>query len=332
MIVSRTPFRISFFGGGTDYPAWYLEHGGQVLATTFDKYSYITCRSLPPFFEHRSRLVYSKIECVKSPAELEHPAARAVLQELQCTEGLELHYDGDLPARSGLGTSSAFTVGLLNAIHALRGKQVSKEQLASEALRIEQEVLRENVGSQDQICAAYGGFNRILFRRDGTFEVIPVILPKERERELQSHLMLFFTGFSRIADKVAKSKIDNFKQKQAALERMNGMVDDALSILQNPSTPIGEFGALLHESWMLKRSLSPLVTTPQIDEIYDVARQNGAMGGKLLGAGGGGFLLLFVSPERREALRRALHSFIHVPFEFESSGSKIVLYQPNGLG
>lgn len=332
MIISRTPFRISFFGGGTDYPAWYLDNGGQVLATTFDKYSYITCRQLPPFFEHRSRLVYSKIECVDSAAQFEHPAARAVLQETQCNEGLELHYDGDLPARSGLGTSSAFTVGLLHAIHALRGKQISKEHLATEALKVEQEILRENVGSQDQICAAYGGFNRILFRRDGTFEVIPVILPKERERELQGHLMLFFTGFSRIADKVAKSKIDNFKLKQAALHRMYGMVDDALEILQNPATPISAFGEMLHESWLLKRSLSPLVTTPQIDEIYDVARQNGAIGGKLLGAGGGGFLLLFVDPSRREALRRALHTFIHVPFEFESSGSKIVLYQPNGLG
>jgi D-glycero-alpha-D-manno-heptose-7-phosphate kinase len=331
MIISRTPFRISFFGGGTDYPAWYIENGGAVLATTINKYGYLTCRQLPPFFEHKTRIVYSKIELIKDLAEIDHPAVKAVLQWMKVEEGLEIHYDGDLPACSGLGSSSSFTVGLVHVLKALQGRYMSKEDLAKSALHVEQDIIKENVGSQDQICAAFGGFNRIDFKQNGSFDVSPVILPVEKINELQNHLMLFFTGFSRIASTVAKSKIDNFKNKAAELKTMHSMVDQALSILQTETTPILEFGKLMHESWMLKRSLSNMVSNPQIDEIYDVALKNGAIGGKLLGAGGGGFLLLFVKPEWQEKVKEALKYFIHVPFKFENHGSKIVLYQPQGL-
>ncbi|MCB0417315.1 MAG: kinase [Bdellovibrionaceae bacterium] len=332
MIISRTPFRISFFGGGTDYPAWYMKNGGQVLATTFDKYSYISCRLLPPFFEHKFRLVYSNIETVNHPSEMDHPAAKAVLCEMGQEAGLEIHYDGDLPARSGLGTSSAFTVGMINAVYALRGQRISSEELASQALHIEQNVIKEHVGSQDQICAAFGGFNHIKFKRDGSFDVSPMILSKERKQQFESHLMLFFTGFSRTAAKIAKSKIDNFNNREKSLLKMHAMVDEAISIVQRDQTPLEYFGELMHENWELKKSLSDQVSTPKIDEIYDVARSAGAIGGKLLGAGGGGFLCLFVKPEMRSQVREALKHFIHVPFRFENSGSKIVLYQPNGLG
>jgi D-glycero-alpha-D-manno-heptose-7-phosphate kinase len=331
MIISRTPFRVSFFGGGTDYPQWSNEHGGAVLATTIDKYCYITCRYLPPFFEHKSRIVWSMIESVQKVSEIKHPAVRTVLEWMKVEEGMEVHHDGDLPARSGLGSSSSFTVGLINALMALRGKYITKEDLASQAIYVEQELLKENVGSQDQISAAFGGFNKIEFRRNGTFEVSPMIVEKQRLGELQSHLMLFFTGFSRIASEVAKSKIENFGKKEAELKNMRLMVDQAIQILQSGNTNIEEFGKLLDESWRYKRTLSDKVSTAEIDEIYEAAQKAGAIGGKLLGAGGGGFLLLFVKPELQNKVREKLKNLIHVPFEFENSGSKIVLYQPDGL-
>lgn len=331
MIVTRTPFRISFFGGGTDYPAWYQEHGGVVLATTIDKYCYISCRYLPPFFEHKHRIVYSKIENVKSIAEIEHPAVRAVLGWAGCERGLEIHHDGDLPARSGLGSSSSFTVGLVNALCALDGKYISKEDLARKAIDIEQNIIGENVGSQDQISAAFGGFNRIEFRQNDTFQVSPIILSKKRLGDLQGSLMLYFTGFSRIASEIAKSKIDNFKNRVTELKRMGEMVEEAISILQAPETPIDEFGKLLGQSWSYKRSLSNKVSTPEIDQIYEDALKAGATGGKILGAGGGGFLLLSVRPELQQKVRSRLARLINVPFNFENSGSRVVLYQPDGL-
>ncbi len=331
MIVTRTPFRISFFGGGTDYPAWYQEHGGVVLATTIDKYCYISCRYLPPFFEHKHRIVYSKIENVRTVAEIEHPAVRAVLGWAECERGLEIHHDGDLPARSGLGSSSSFTVGLVNALRALDGKYVSKEDLARQAIDIEQNIIGEHVGSQDQISAAFGGFNRIEFHQGGTFQVSPVILPRQRAEDLQGSLMLYFTGFSRIASEIAKSKIDNFTKRVAELTRMGEMVDEAIKIIQSPGTPIDEFGKLLDDSWRYKRSLSEKVSTPEIDEIYNEALRAGATGGKLLGAGGGGFLLLSVKPELQQKVRNRLAHLINVPFKFENSGSRVVLYQPDGL-
>lgn len=332
MIIIRTPFRISFFGGGTDYPAWYQEHGGAVLATTIDKYCYLSCRPLPPFFEHKYRIVYSRIETVKQFDEIEHPAAHAVLKWANLEYGLEIHHDGDLPARSGLGSSSSFTVGLIHALEALQGKYISKKELANAAIHIEQHIIQENVGSQDQISAAYGGFNRIEFMpNDHGFQVVPVILSKQRLLELQDNLMLCFTGFSRIASEIAESKIANFKQRENELKLMKDMVDESIQILHNPAIPIEAFGKLLHQTWLYKRNLSDKVSTPEIDELYEAALQAGATGGKILGAGGGGFLLLFVKPALQAKVRERLKHLIHVPFAFENSGSRVVLYQPNGL-
>lgn len=331
MIITRTPFRISFFGGGTDYPAWYQRHGGVVLATTIDKYCYISCRYLPPFFEHKYRIVYSKIENVQNLSEIQHPAVKAVLGVYDCQDGLEIHHDGDLPARAGLGSSSSFTVGLINAVMALRGKYISKDELASQAIHVEQKVIQENVGSQDQISAAFGGMNRIEFHQDGSFEVSPIVLPKERLAVLQSHLMLCFTGLSRTASEVAKFTIENMDKREKELRLMQELVDRAVSVLQSRTAPIEEFGQLLHQSWMYKRQLSDMVSTSDIDTIYESARNVGAIGGKLLGAGGGGFFLLFVRPERQKEVQEKLSRLVHVPFRFESAGSRVVLYQPSGL-
>ena len=331
MIITRTPFRISFFGGGTDYPGWYREHGGSVLSTSIDKYCYISCRRLPPFFDHKHRIVYSVIENVNHIEEIQHPAARAVMTWANISEGLELHHDGDLPARSGLGSSSSFTVGLIHALQALDGRMATKVGLARDAIHVEQNIIGENVGSQDQIAAAYGGFNRIEFRRDDTFEVAPVILPHHRLGELHNHLMLFFTGFSRIASEIARAQIDNLKNRETELKLMRAMVDEAIALLQDVREPIDSFGKLLDAGWRYKRSLSDKVSTREIDEIYATAMDAGAIGGKILGAGGGGFLLLFAKPEKHDAIRACLNKLIHVPFGFEQSGSRVVLYQPNGL-
>lgn len=331
MIITRTPFRISFFGGGTDYPGWFRDHGGVVLATSIDKYCYITCRRLPPFFEHKHRIVYSRIENVQRIDQIEHPAVRAVLDWAKVDDGIEIHHDGDLPARSGLGSSSSFTVGLVHALSAMDGKMASKRALARDAIHIEQDLIGESVGSQDQVSAAYGGFNRIVFRRDGSFDVAPLVLPARRREQLRSHLLLCFTGVSRIASDVAKSKIENLKHRQTELLRMAAMVDEAIAILQDPQRPIEDFGALLDESWQNKRKLSDRVSSPDIDQLYAAALQAGAIGGKILGAGGGGFLLLFARPEHHAAIRERLGRLVHVPFDFDDSGSRVVLYQPNGL-
>jgi len=329
MIISRTPFRISLFGGGTDYPAWFREHGGAVLGLAIDKYCYITLRRLPPFFEHRSRIVYSQVELVNAVSEIRHPAVRAVLSDQRVTEGIEIHHDADLPARSGLGSSSSFTVGLLNALHALDSKMIAKRDLACEAIRIEQDVLKEQVGSQDQIWAAYGGFNRCDFFRDGTFTVSPVILPPARRQELNRSLMLFFTGFSRFASDFAQDQVNNIPSRKSQLMAIRRMVDSAGEILQDENAPLRELGELLHESWRLKRELADSVSNSQIDEIYNAAREAGAVGGKLLGAGGGGFMVLLVDPEKRPQVRERLRKLIHVNVGFDNDGSKIVIYQPD---
>jgi len=331
MIITRTPFRISFFGGGTDYPAWFREHGGVVLATTIDKYCYITCRRLPPFFTHKHRIVYSRIETVAATEDIEHPSVKACLRWANVNGGLEIHHDGDLPARSGLGSSSSFTVGLLNALVAADGKMISKEDLARHAIHVEQEMIGESVGSQDQISAAYGGFNRIQFNRNGSFDITPVILSATRRNELFDHLMLCFTGVSRIASEVAKTKIANVKNRQSELTRMGEMVDEAIDILQDQHRPIEDFGRLLDSSWQQKRRLSDQVSSPEIDALYQKAMAAGAVGGKILGAGGGGFLLLFAKPKHQAAIRQRLSGLVHVPFTFDDSGSRVVLYQPNGL-
>ena len=331
MIISKTPFRISLFGGGTDYPNWYRENGGSVLATAIDKYCYISCRHLPPFFEHKHRIVYSKVENVKDIKEIQHPSVRAVLSTLETNAGLEIHHNGDLPARSGIGSSSSFTVGLINVINALKGQQISKEDLAKQAIYIEQKVLKESVGSQDQILASFGGFNRINFYPDDTFNITPVIISKSLTDQLQSHMLLFFTGVSRFSSDIAKDKIANFKNRFQELTQIKQMVDEGLSILQSPSTPIAELGKLLHESWQLKRSLSNKVSTPEIDTIYQTGLAAGAIGGKILGAGGGGFILFFAKPENHKNIRKKLKGLVQVSFCFDNTGSKIVLYEPNGF-
>ena len=331
MIISKTPFRISFFGGGTDYPEWYHENGGSVLATTIDKYCYISCRHLPPFFEHKHRIVYSKIESVKTTEEIQHPVVRAVLSNLSITDGLEIHHDADLPARSGLGSSSSFTVGLINVLNALKGLQISKQDLAKQATYIEQEVLKETVGSQDQVLAAFGGFNRIDFHPYDSFNISPVIINKDLVEQLQSHMLLFFTGLSRFSSDIARDKVSNFTNRFQELTQIKEMVDEGMSILQSPSTPIMDLGKLMHESWKLKRSLSAKVSTPKIDEIYEAGIKAGATGGKILGAGGGGFILFFAEPKNHKKIRERLKSLVHVAFHFDDVGSKIVVYEPNGF-
>lgn len=331
MIITKTPFRISFFGGGTDYPDWFREHPGAVLASTIDKYCYISCRKLPQFFEHKHRIVYSQIENVNLLDDIQHPSVREILKWREIADGLEIHHDADLPARSGLGSSSSFTVGLLNALNAIKGENYSKFNLATDAIHVEQNLIGEHVGSQDQISAAYGGFNRINFSSDGSFLVEPVIIRPERRRELHSNFMLFFTGFSRFASQIAASKINNFSQRQNELNKIYAMVDEGISIIQNTNTPIDDFGKLLHEGWKNKRALSDKVSTVEIDLIYEAAISAGATGGKILGAGGGGFLLLFASPEKHNAIRQKLNNLIFVPFEFENVGSRVVLYEPNGF-
>lgn len=329
MIITRTPFRISLFGGGTDYAQWYEEHGGAVLSTTIDKYCYLSVRRLPPFFEHRYRIVYSRVELVNMINEIQHPVVRAVLGESGLSEGLEIHHDGDLPARSGLGSSSSFTVGIIHALRALSGQMVNKADLAKEAIHIEQDVLGEHVGCQDQVAAAHGGFNRIDFCEDGFLSVSPVILKADRMAGLQASLMLVFTGLTRHASEIAHETIKNIRLRTAQLHRIQAMVPEAMTILADSSDPTGDLGELMHESWCLKRELADVVSSSQVDEIYDTARSAGAIGGKLLGAGGGGFLLLVVRPQDRANVEAALSDLVHVSFAFDTEGSKVIVYDPD---
>ncbi|HVE12615.1 MAG TPA: kinase [Elusimicrobiota bacterium] len=330
MIISRTPFRVSFFGGGTDYPGWFRENGGSVLATTIDKYCYLTCRYLPPFFEHRSRILYSKVEMVRSNAEIEHPAVRAVLAHFKITEGVEIHHDGDLPARTGLGSSSAFAVGLLHGLHTMQHTMPSKMDLALGAIHVEQELLKENVGCQDQVIAAFGGLNRIDFRQNGAISVNPIPVNQERLNAFQDHLLLYFTGFSRIASVIVQEQIARIKDTKAELTRMHRMVDEAVGILTRDGN-LEDIGRLLDESWSIKRSLSSKISSPAIDEIYSAAREAGALGGKLLGAGGGGFMLLFARPQDHGKIKQKLDKLMRIPFRFENDGSRIIVYQPDTI-
>ena len=327
MIISRTPYRVSFFGGGTDYPDWYRERGGAVLAASIARYCYLTCRWLPPFFEHKSRIVYSVIEDVQRAEDVRHPAVRECLLELGIRDGIEIHHDGDLPKMTGLGTSSSFTVGLLHSLHALRGEFRSKMQLAQEAIRIERERCGDRVGSQDQVTAAFGGLNHIRFAPDDSISVDPVPLSTARLADFQDSLLLFFTGFSRFSSDVVAEQLRNLPSKVRELSEMASMVDEGLSILAG-GRDLSDFGRLLHEGWMLKRSLSSRVSSPEIDAMYSLARKAGALGGKITGAGGGGFLLLFVEPDRRESVRRALGHLLHVPFDLDHAGSQIIFSNP----
>ncbi len=323
MIISRTPYRISFFGGGTDYPAWYRKHGGVVLAVSIDKYCYLSCRYLPPFFEHRIRIVYSQIESCHTVDEIKHPSVREVLRALQIEQGVEIHHDGDLPARSGMGTSSAFTVGLLHALYGLKRYMPTKQQLAMESIAIEQDRLKETVGSQDQVLAAHGGFNHVNFQMNGQITVTPVMLSQTRIQELSSHLMLFYTGLKRTAANVAQTYVHDLEGRKRQLRIMKDLVDEGLSIL-NSGTDLHSFGELLHEGWLAKRTLSSTVSNSEVDRMYETARHAGALGGKLTGAGGGGFLLLFVPPDCHEKVKEALHELILVPFQFDFTGSQVI--------
>jgi D-glycero-alpha-D-manno-heptose-7-phosphate kinase len=331
MVITSTPLRVSFFGGGTDYPVWYREHGGSVLSTTIDKSCFITCRWLPPFFEYHSRVSYSKVENVSANNAIEHPSVRGCLESLGISEGVEVHHVADLPARTGLGTSSAFTVGLLLGLHALKNQMRDKHSLALEAIRVEQEILREAVGAQDQVSAAYGGLNRINFGRDGSIEVNRILISQERLRELEQHLALFFTGVSRTASEIAQEQLRLTPQRTKELSAMLELVDEAEEIITSPSRSMSEFGRLLDEGWRLKRSLTQRITNPMLDEIYDAGLSAGALGGKLLGAGGGGFMLFFVPPEKREALRARLKKLLCIPFGLSTRGSHIVVYEPEQL-
>lgn len=327
MIISRTPFRISFFGGGTDYPAWFGQNGGAVLATTFDKYCYITVRYLPPFFEHKYRIIYSRMEHVSALDEISHPSVRETLRFMDLPQGVEIHHDGDLPARTGLGSSSAFTVGLLNSLYALKGLRVTKERLVNESIHIEQEMIQESVGCQDQALAGFGGFNYIEFGGSNHLRVRKITIPEHKLNDMQGHLMLFFTGFTRFASEIAQHQINNIPNKTRELAAMQQLTEEAVRVLSDGD--LRDFGRLLHESWLLKRELSEKISTPVVNDMYNAAMSAGALGGKLLGAGGGGFVLLFVEPDKQALVREKLSKFLEIPFRFEDQGSQIIFYQPD---
>jgi D-glycero-alpha-D-manno-heptose-7-phosphate kinase len=326
IVFTRTPVRISFLGGGTDYGEYFKTHGGgAVLATAIDKFSYIKVSSMQDFFDYRLRVSYSKTELVQSPEEVDHPSVRECLKLMQTPLPLEIHYMGDLPARTGLGSSSSFTVGLLNALHAFRGETVAPRQLAEEACDVEHNRIGERVGYQDQYMAAYGGLRRLQFLPEEQVISTPLPLAAERLQEFRSHLIVFFTGITRLAHKVLKEQIERTtaRRNDAALARMHSMVDEGVNTLAGAG-PVAAFGELLHESWQLKQSLSAAITSPAIGEAYEAGRAAGAIGGKLLGAGGGGFLLFFAPPQAHPAIREALKPMKELPFEFEQCGSQTI--------
>jgi D-glycero-alpha-D-manno-heptose-7-phosphate kinase len=327
MIITRTPFRISFFGGGTDFPAWYRRNGGLVLSTTIDKYCYVNLRKLPPFFDNKHKIVFfSKQEAFNEVDEIQHPAVRETYRFMSVQEGLVMQHDGDLPSHSGLGSSSAFTVGLLHALYTLRGKMVTKKRLALEAIHIEQNMIKEAVGSQDQVASAFGGLNKIIFSAQESIEVNPIIIAADKLAYLQNCLMLFFTGFARFAVEIEQDKLRQLDQKQDKLSEMHVLVEDAINILAGNISGYDDFGSLLHETWLLKKCLSQKVSTDSIDQIYEAARRAGALGGKILGAGGGGFILFYVPQEKRAKVRQALSHLLHVPFRFDTLGSQVIYF------
>lgn len=326
MIITQTPFRMSFFGGGTDFSGFFNEHGGAVLSTTFDKYCYVTVRHLPPFFDYKTHLTYSKEEKVNSSDEIQHPAIRNAMQWLDM-HNIRLTYESDLPARSGLGTSSSFAVGMLEAFYALKGKYADKRKLADDAIYLERTLCKEAGGIQDQIAASFGGLNRINFTADG-YSVNPLIISPERKKELNSRLMLFFTGFSRFSSDIQKGTEKSMKEKTQQLLEMYHLVDQAEQILVNRDKSLDDFGTLLDYTWKLKRGIATGISTGSIDEQYTRGIQAGALGGKLLGAGGGGFLLFYVPPEKQPTVREAMKDLLYVPFKFENEGTKVIYYGP----
>ena len=326
MIITRTPFRMSFFGGGTDIAEFFNEYGGSVISSTFDKYCYVNVRHLPRFFEYKNQVTYSKIERVKEINEIEHPMVREAMKYLDMQE-LIITYDADLPARTGLGTSSSFAVGMLNAFYALKGKYADKKQLADEAIYLERVLCQEIGGLQDQIAASYGGLNRIDFF-DGGYRVSPIIISPQRKRELNNRLMLFFTGFVRFSSDIQRDTKSHIKDKTQQLIEIKNLVDEAQMVLTNQNKSLDEFGRLLNYTWELKRQTGSMISTSEIDLIYEKAIHAGALGGKLLGAGGGGFLLFYVPEEKKLAVRKELSDLLLVPFEFENAGTEIIYYAP----
>jgi len=327
MIITKTPFRMSFFGGGTDMESFFREYGGAVLSTTFDKYCYVNVRHLPRFFEWTSELTYSKIEKVSNVDEIQHPAIRNAMKMLDMYE-IRLTYEADLPARSGLGTSSSFAVGMLNAFYALKGKYADKKKLADEAIYLERVLCEEAGGWQDQIAASFGGMNRIEFNKDGTYEVRPVIIHPDRKKQLNDNLLMFFTGFTRFSSEMQKANKAGYEEKVKQLQQMYTLVDDAQKVLEDKHSDLDVFGRLLDKTWRLKRQTGGAITTNSIDALYEKGIAAGALGGKLLGAGGGGFLVFYVQPEKKEAVMNAMSDLLYVPFRFEDGGTQVIHYSP----
>ncbi len=330
MIITQTPFRMSFFGGGTDMEEFFRKHSGAVLSTTFDKYCYVNVRHLPRFFNYSTELSYSKTERVTSIREIEHPAIRNAMKMLDMHE-LRLTYEADLPARSGLGTSSSFAVGMLNAFYALKGKYADKRKLANEAIYLERELCQEAGGWQDQIAASYGGFNRINFNTDGTYDVLPVIISPDRKQALNDNLMMFFTGFTRFSSDIQKANSgtkETKDEKEKRLLEMLTLVDKAEHILTDKNADLDDFGRLLDHTWRLKKQTGSAVSTDNIDKLYEKGIKAGALGGKLLGAGGGGFLIFYVQPEYQKNVKEAMKDLMYIPFKFEDGGTRVIHYTP----
>lgn len=327
MIITKTPFRMSFFGGGTDMEEYFKENEGAVLSTTFDKYCYINVRHLPRFFDYSTELSYSKTERVTDVNDIQHPAIREAMKMLDMHE-IRLTYEADLPARSGLGTSSSFAVGMLNAFYALKGKYADKKRLSDEAIYLERVLCKEVGGWQDQIAASFGGFNRINFNADG-YEVLPVIISPERKRQLNDNLMMFFTGFTRFSSDVQMANnAKTSENKKERLKKMYELVDEAEAVLTNKERDLDDFGRLLDVTWRLKKGTGDAVSTSSIDELYEKGIKAGALGAKLLGAGGGGFLVFYVQPEKQKMVKEAMKDLMHIPFRFEDGGTRVIHYSP----
>ncbi len=329
MIITRSPYRISFFGGGTDYHTYYEKYGGDILSTSINHYNYISCRFFPPFHaEYRNRIAWRILEYPDKIADIKHNAIREALKYYGVDKGIEISNQCDLPARSGLGSSSSFCSGLIKSIYALKGEMISKYGLAKETIKLERQILKEDGGIQDQIASVYGGLNHIHINHNGSFSVEPVIMEESRKKALNEHLLLFFTGISRNSFELAKKQQTAVKDKTAQLHTMQKMVNQSCSILTSHNSDLSDFGRMLHETWLLKRSLTNVITNSTIDEIYEKAMKNGALGGKVLGAGGGGFILFYAEPECHAKIKQALNNLINVPFKFDDQGCQIVLYAP----
>ncbi len=326
MIITKTPFRMSFFGGGTDIESFFKEYNGAVISTTFDKYCYVNVRHLPRFFDYSTEISYSKIERVKEVNDIHHPAIRNAMKMLDMYE-IRLTYEADLPARSGLGTSSSFAVGMLNAFYALKGRYADKKKLADKAIYLERILCNEAGGWQDQIAASYGGLNRINFGPNG-YEVLPIIISPERKQQLNNNLMMFFTGFTRFSSEIQMANQLDKKDKVKSLKEIYKLVDEAEKILTNKENNLDEIGRLLDYTWRLKRQTGSAISTDSIDYLYNMGIKAGALGGKLLGAGGGGFLIFYIEPEYQNTLRKAMDSLMYIPFQFENSGTRIIHYSP----